>query len=217
MRYKRILSFVSCLLVSACCFGCGTETLSPIDSVKAIYDLYVTRDLEGATRIGIAEDKATEVLASYDEAISETIRSSFSDSGLDVDDQTVEEICEAREQALSRMNAEYELVSEDEDSAVIRLTTTYFDETTLVTDAADKAREEAKSQGFTEKNQEEYLTSITESYTKNLIAEYEAIQPSGDTKEILVPCTIANNIWLPQDMAAFGSDLGLALAGQSSE
>lgn len=193
--------------------GCGRAKPTATDSVKAIYDLYILRDSSGVSKLGMTEEDVSNALASYDSALSETIRSNFSASGLEIDDETVDAICEARKEALARMKAEYTLTSEENDTAVVTLSTTYFDEVTLDTDAAYNAREEADEAGFTD--YDEYLNFIMETYTANLIEGYQNVAPSEDTKEITVNCIIVNNTWLPEDMASFGSELGLTVAGQN--
>ncbi len=213
MKMKKICSIMItlCLAVSLLA-GCGKEKPTAIDSVKAIYDLYILGDSTGAAALGMSDEEIAEATAAYDEALTATIRANFSASGLEIDDETVDAICQARKEALSHMHAEYTLTSEENDTAVVTLSTTYFDEVTLDTDAAYGARDEADAEGFTD--YDEYLSFIMETYTQNLIEGYQNVTPSEDTKDIVVNCIIINNTWLPEDMAAFGSELGLTVAGQ---
>lgn len=192
--------------------GCGKGKPTAADSVKAIYDLYILRDTTGVTALGMSQADITNALNAYDQALAQTIRSNFSTSGLEMDDETIADICKARVKALSKMNAEFKVSSQKDDTAIVTLSTTYFDEVALDTDAAYDAREAADAKNFTD--YDAYLNFIMETYTQNLIAGYENVTPSEDRKEIVVTCTIIDNMWLPEDMATFGNELGLTISGQ---
>lgn len=205
------------LLLAACTVitlfsGCGREKPTAADSVKAIYDLYILRDFSGVFQLGMTEEDVDNALKAYDNALAETIRSNFSASGLEIEDETIEEICQARIDALAKMEATAVVTSEEGARAVVTLTTTYFDEVELDTEAAYTAREAADAAGFSD--YDEYLDFLMEQYTQNLIDGYHAVIPSEDTKDITVDCVIIDNTWLPEDMASFGSQLGAVVAGQ---
>ena len=209
---KKIYAIIFILCLLPILSGCGKAKPTAADSVQAIYDLYIMRKTAGAAKLGMTEEDITNALASYDNALSQTIRSNFSDSGLEISDETMNEICQARRDALARMQAKCTLSSVEDQTALVTLSTTYFDEDTLDKDAAYNAREEADAAGFT--NYDEYLNYIMEAYTRNLIDGYKSVVPSEDTKDISVTCIIVNNTWLPEDMTSFGSQLGAAVSGQ---
>ena len=210
---KKYGSFLLAVcLTAALLSGCGREKPTAADSVKAIYDLYILRDFSGVSKLGMTEEEVDDALNAYDGALAETIRSNFSASGLEIEDETIEEICQARIDALAKMKATAAVTSEEGAQAVVTLSTTYFDEVELDTDAAYAAREAADAAGFTD--YDEYLDFLMENYTQNLIDGYHAVIPSEDTKDITVECTIIDNTWLPEDMASFGSQLGAVVAGQ---
>ena len=210
---KKYGSFLLAVcLTAALLSGCGREKPTAADSVKAIYDLYILRDFSGVSKLGMTEEEVDDALNAYDGALAETIRSNFSASGLEIEDETIEEICQARIDALAKMKATASVTSEEGSQAVVTLSTTYFDEVELDTDAAYAAREAADAAGFTD--YDKYLDFLMENYTQNLIDGYHAVIPSEDTKDITVKCTIIDNTWLPEDMASFGSQLGAVVAGQ---
>lgn len=209
---KKTTSFlISCCLILPILVGCGISKPTAVDSVKAIYELYIQRNTEGVKKLGLTEPEISNALSQYETALSNTIRQNFSASGLEINSETIEAIFQARMDAFSKMTATYTLVSEKNGIAVVLLETTYFDEAALDTNAAYDAREAADELGFTE--YEEYLNFIMETYTNNLIDGYQMVTPSEDTKQISVTCSIVNNTWLPADMAAFGGALGRAVAG----
>lgn len=211
MRKILPLVLAVCLFI-ALLSGCGREKPTAADSVKSIYDLYIRRDYSGVKALGMTEENVNAALAAYDSALSESIRSNFSASGMEIDDDTVEELCQARINALSKMEADFVVTSEEGSQAVVTVSTTYFNESKLDAEAGYAAREEADAAGFSDYSL--YLDFIMEKYTQNLIKGYQAVTPSEDTKDITVTCIIINNTWLPQDMASFGKQLSLAILGQ---
>lgn len=209
---KKIYAIIFILCLLPILSACGRTKPTAADSVQAIYDLYIMRKTTGAAKLGMTEEDIANALTAYDNALSQTIRSNFSDSGLEISDETMDEICQARRDALARMQAKCTLTSVEDQTALVTLSTTYFDEDSLDKDAAYNAREEADAAGFT--NYDEYLNFIMDTYTKNLIEGYKSVVPSEDTKDISVTCIIVNNTWLPEDMTSFGSQLGAAVSGQ---
>ena len=209
---KKIYKIFFTLCLLPLLSGCGIEKPTAVDSVKAIYDLYILRQTAGAEKLGMSEEDISNALNMYDNALAETIRSNFSDSGLEMKNSTMNEICMARRDALARMKATYTLSSEQDGTAVVTLSTTYFDEDILDKDAAYSAREEADAAGLTD--YDAYLNYIMDAYTRNLIDAYKNVSPSEDTRDIPVTCIIVNNTWLPEDMNTFGSQLAAAVSGQ---
>ena len=91
--------------------------------------------------------------------------------------------------------------------------TTCFDESELDTDAFFAAKEEARHNSFA--TTEEQNRFLMDTYTENLIAAYQEVTPSEKTTDISVDCVIQNNTWVPANMSSFGSDLALAITGQT--
>ena len=113
------------------------------------------------------------------------------------------------------MTATCELVSSDEESAVVLLKTTYFNEKKLDKKAANNALDTSQESDSTD--EAEILAIATNAYAKNLIDGYLSVTPSSDYKEVVVNCTFKDNIWLPDDMSAFGKELGIAISGQKTK
>lgn len=209
---KIYTAFLFLCLATLLFVGCNKEKPTAADSVKAIYDLYILGDASGASTLRMSEEDVAEALNTYDEALKSSIRSNYSASGLEIDDETINSICEARKNAFSRMKATFTVTSEGENSAVVTMTTTYFDEIMLDTNAFYEAKEEANNKDFA--NNTEYQNYTMDAYTENLIEAYNDITPSEDTKTIVVNCTIIDNTWLPEDIGAFYEELALRITGQ---
>lgn len=148
----------------------------------------------------------------YDDSLKETIRANFAASGQEIEETTLNKLCDARKEALSKMEASSEITAESEGKATVVIHTTYFDESTLDSDAYYEAREETKKNGFSDL--EEQRAFLMKLYTKNLIKAYQNVTPSKDTTDITVDCVIQNKTWVPANMSSFGSDLAQAITGQ---
>lgn len=192
--------------------GCNGPKKNAADSIKAIYELYILGDTKGITSLGMTEEDINAAKATYDASLKETIRTKFSASGQEIDEQSLDELCEARKTALAQMSATAEVVSESEGKATVVVHTTYFDELTLDEDAFYAARKTAQQSNFP--TTEERQVFLMDTYTQNLIDAYRNVTPSEKTMDITVDCVIQNNTWVPANMSSFGSDLALAITGQ---
>ena len=192
--------------------ACGEPEKNAASSVKAIYDLYILGNTDGIKSLGMSDEDIKSAQTAYDDSVRETIRTNFSASGQEIDAATLDDLCTARKEALSRLKATAEVTSESEGKATVTLHTTYFDEAALDKDAFYQAKNSATSQTS--------LTSIEEQqaflmahYTQNLIDAYKNVTPSTDTNEITVACVIQDNEWVPANMSSFGADLAIAITG----
>ena len=160
----------------------------------------------------MTEEDINAAKETYDASLKETIRANFSASGQEIEEDVLEELCEARKAALAKMSATAEVVSESEGKATVLVHTTYFNEFNLDEDAYYSARETAQQSNFpTTEERQVFLMDI---YSKNLIEAYRNVTPSEKTIDITVDCVIQNNTWVPANMSSFGSDLALAITGQ---
>lgn len=210
---KKFCSFLLFMCFSiAFLSGCTGPQKNAADSIKAIYELYILGDTKGITSLGMTEEDINAAKETYDASLKETIRANFSASGQEIEEDVLEELCEARKAALAKMSATAEVVSESEGKATVVVHTTYFNEFNLDEDAYYSARETAQQSNFpTTEERQVFLMDI---YSKNLIEAYRNVTPSEKTIDITVDCVIQNNTWVPANMSSFGSDLALAITGQ---
>ena len=195
--------------------GCSKSSLTPDESVKALYDLYILEKTEGVQALGMSKEDITKVLTSYNQALTDSLTANITSAGLAIEDAKITEIVNARKTALKNMTATCELVSSDEETAVVILKTTYFNEKELDEKAANDALVVCQE---TDSDDEAAMLSIAASaYADNLIQGYLDVIPSSDYREIVINCTLKDNVWLPDDMSAFGKNLGIAISGQPTE
>lgn len=191
--------------------GCNKPNTNAADSIKAIYDLYILGDTRAISSLGMTDEDIASAQKTYDDSLREMIRANFSDSGQEIDDDTLDELCAARKEALAEMSASAEVTEETDGTATVVVHTTYFKESALDADAFYDAREEALRLAFTDPTEQQVF--LMNAYTRNLIAAYRNVTPSTDTTDITVECVIQNKTWVPANMSSFGSDLALAITG----
>lgn len=192
--------------------ACNEPRTNAADSIKAIYDLYILGDTQGITSLGMTDEDINNARQIYDDSLKETIRANFAASGQEIEETTLNKLCDVRKEALAKMKASSEITEQSEGKATVVIHTTYFDEATLDSDAYYEAREETKEHGF--RDIEEQRAFLMKEYTKNLIKAYENVTPSENTTDITVDCVIQNKTWVPANMSSFGSDLAQAITGQ---
>lgn len=208
--FSILLSICLCITLLT---GCNEPKTDAAGSVKAIYDLYILGDTKGISSLGMTKEDITAARQTYDDSLKETIRANFSASGQEIEESVLDELCAARKEALSKMEASAEIVSESEGKATVVIHTTYFDESDLDADAFYAAKETAQQNSFS--SAEEQQVFLMDTYTRNLITAYQTVTPSEDTTDITVDCVIQNNTWVPANMSSFGSDLAAAITGQN--
>lgn len=210
---KKTYSVLFCFFLCIALTGCNEPESTAATSVKAIYDLYILGETKGIESLGMTDTEIASVQTAYDESLKEIIRQNFSDSGQEIDEDVLNELCEARKEALAKMTATAEVTSESDGRATVVIHTTYFDEDSLDADAYYAARELTQETSF--ETPEEQQIFLMDNYTQNLITAYRNVKPSKDTTDITVDCVIQNNTWVPANMSSFGADLSQAVTGKN--
>lgn len=206
--------FFSLLLCSTFLTACGEPEVTAASSVKAIYDFYILGDTEGISSLGMSDEYIRSAQTAYNRSVKESIRANFSASGQEITDTALDTLCDARKEAFSKLSATAEVTAESEGKATVVLHTTYFDEAALDKEAFQSMQNDVflLSESIDDEIQPEELMEI---YTEYLIESYKNVKPSKDTTDVTVECVIQNEEWVPASMSSFGSDLSLAITGQS--
>ncbi len=210
---RKILPALFCICL--CCAilgGCKGPRIDAASSVKAIYDLYILGDKSGILSLGMTEEDIAAAQRAYDDSLKEAIRTNFSASGQEIEENVLDELCAARKKALAHMEATFETIEESDGKATVVLHTTFFDEPALDEEAYYNAKEAAQQGHFDTLEQQQAF--LMDRYTQNLMEAYGDVVPSKETHEIQVECVIHNKIWVPANMSSFGGDLASAIAGQ---
>lgn len=199
---KSLLLSLVLIVISIMVIGCSSKPKVAADeTAKILFDFYIKGDQESLEKIKLSKEQIEEIAKIQKDETMKTIKNNFAVAGLKVSDAQVNEIYTARASALKKLSAETEIVSENDESADVKLKTTYINEIALDEKAATNAIQEVEKLNIT--NQEEILNKLTEVYIKNLINEYKNVQPSSDLKEQTFKFEIKEKTWLPQDIETF--------------
>ncbi|MBU5483442.1 DUF5105 domain-containing protein [Clostridium sp. MSJ-11] len=199
---KSLLLSLVLIVISIMVIGCSSKPKVAADeTAKILFDFYIKGDQEALAKIKLPKEQIEEISKIQKDETMKTIKNNFAVAGLKVSDAQVNEIYTARASALKKLSAETEIVSENDESADVKLKTTYINEIALDEKAATNAIQEVEKLNIT--NQEEILNKLTEVYIKNLINEYKNVQPSSDLKEQTFKFEIKEKTWLPQDIETF--------------
>lgn len=213
MNLRKVVAFMMslCMLIGVLT-GCGGPKVDAAGSCKAIYALYILQDSKGVLDMGMEQSDADTALKAYDDTMASSIKNLFVSNGLTVDDETVNEIVAAREEALSRLTCTTEITSSDKKTATVLLKTNYIDETGIATKASEDAIAQLEKEKETDTNKR--IELISGFFAQNLIDGYKNSTPVDDQKELTIECSVTGNIWMPDNMTNFGTKLGQAVSGQ---
>ena len=202
---KHLSIFLLLCIISIFLTACSTEQNNAAEAVLSIYNLYIKEETSDVLKLGITEELALYTLSNHNDSLIQNLQDTINSAGLTVEDATIEEIIVARKSALKTMLATCEITSVKDKTATVKLKTSYFDEATLTKQATEDAIKKAKASDAS--SEETLLELATKYYTQNLIDSYLAVTPSDEMKELEVNCVLSRNIWVPKDMASFGTEL----------
>lgn len=185
---------------------------TPEKAAKDYYRFYVR--LEGAFMLDRGMDQA-DIDATIDatkKACKEELIGAFKDEGIPYDEEQLDGVIDVLLESYSRLTYDTEVISSDNDSALVKIKTTYFDYQKLIDKVQDETIAELKNTAKTEEEVKANFASVYLKYTKKEISE---MRPSVDKNEQtykFVKKTIYVNkkqkeVWVPEDLLQFQEDI----------
>ncbi|MCY6960282.1 DUF5105 domain-containing protein [Clostridium brassicae] len=207
-KVKKSLVVLMCLLfIPVMLLGCSNKPkVSAEETAKILFNFYIKGDESGLSKISMPEDKVKELSEFHKKTIKNGIKNEFLKEGLTLKDDQLEQIYNARIDALKKVTVTTEKISEDDKEAEVKIKSTYFNEGKLNEDAAKAAIEEVKKLKLT--NQKEALDKLLDAYVKKAKEAYKNVKPSTDTKEKTFKFNIVEKVWMPKDMNKFATEIG---------
>lgn len=210
---KVLLVMMSTLLVLMLAVGCTSKPKADAaESAKILYDLYIKGDIKDASKLGMKEDEAKEALDVMKKTFVTTFSTNLKATGLIIAEEQIVQIVEARIEGIKILDGTTEIVSENKDSAEVKLSTTYFNELDLQDKVAEAVLAEVEAAGLTD--EQEILDKMTELFVNKLIEAYKNIEPSADQKSDTFKFIKQKNVWVAEDMSNFGMRIGQITNGQ---
>ncbi|WMJ80716.1 DUF5105 domain-containing protein [Clostridium sp. MB40-C1] len=213
-KVKKSLVILMCLLfIPVILIGCSNKPkVSADETAKILFNFYVKGDKSDLSKISMPKDRIEELSKFQKDTIIKEIRNGFLKEGLTLKNDQLEQIYKARLEALKKVTATTEKISENDKEAEVKVKATYFDESKVSEKAMTDAVKEVEKLKLT--NRQEIISKILDIYVKNLKVEYQNVKPSTDVKEGTYKFIIKEKVWVPQDVKKFASEIGSFNAGK---
>lgn len=187
--FTLILSLSSCM---------GTVSLEK--SAKLLAQYYVKHDESALRKLGASSETAKEGIETEKAERKKEIQSSFARSGVEASDEQLEKIYEAQMEALKKVTITTDIVSEEEDTAEVKISMNYID----VESIDEKAAEEAfKGIEEGQSNSDKLKKECLEKYVDNLVKGLEEAKPSTEKNEAIFTFEKGAMSWVPEEMELF--------------
>lgn len=187
--FTLILSLSSCM---------GTVSLEK--SAKLLAQYYVKHDESALRKLGASSETAKEGIETEKAERKKEIQSSFARSGVEASDEQLEKIYEAQMEALKKVTITTDIVSEEKDTADVKISMNYIDVESIDEKAAEEAfKDIEEGQSNSDKLKKECL----EKYVDNLVKGLEEAKPSTEKNEAIFTFEKGAMSWVPEEMELF--------------
>ena len=187
--FTLILSLSSCM---------GTVSLEK--SAKLLAQYYVKHDESALRKLGASSETAKEGIETEKAERKKEIQSSFARSGVEASDEQLEKIYKAQMEALKKVTITTDIVSEEEDTAEVKISMNYIDVESIDEKAAEEAfKDIEEGQSNSDKLKKECL----EKYVDNLVKGLEEAKPSTEKNEAIFTFEKGAMSWVPEEMELF--------------
>jgi membrane-bound lytic murein transglycosylase len=223
-RLKKIIAIfsMSVLTTGLILTGCGQKIDPPEVTAEAFYNLYVLGDASKIENMGVEKSEYENTIEAERTAIKTATRTNFSKGGFTVSEDQLNRIADAQLASLKKLTPKIETSSTTDDTATVKIATTYVDIKSADTKAANDAQSEVIAMQLT--SETEARKKFLDIYVNKIVENMNALQPSADTKEQTFTFKKqkfdvsgkAKDVWVPSDMTAFGTSIGKMITGQNA-
>lgn len=213
-KAKSLVVAMLLVVMTVSLTGCFFNRVQGDKTVKVLYDLYILQEDASAKDIGLKDSEIEKIKTTFHDTLKTTLKQQFASAQLTVSDKDLESVIAARAALTKKLKLTAEITEKDSKKQVVKVSTTYFDETSIATTASEAALKTVQKQKLT--SQKEVLNAYASEYCKELVKGYEAYKVTDEKKEFTVSCTLNKlnkNTWMPTDMEGFGKSLGTAISG----
>ena len=187
--FTLILSLTSCM---------GTVSLEK--SAKLLAEYYVKHDQAALRKLGASSETAKEGIETEKAERKKDIQSSFARSGVEATDEQLEKIYEAQMEAIKKVTITTEVVSQDGDSAEVKISMNYIDAEAIDEAAAEEAFKDIKDG---EKNSDKLKKECLEKYVNSIVKGLKEAKPSTEKNEAIFTFEKGAMFWMPEEMELF--------------
>lgn len=226
---KKMMAVIAAMtLLCMTLAGCGEQLVPADQTVGALFELAAKsnaapmKDLLGFA----SEDDVRSAFfeEGADTELVEDLEAELTSAGVEMSAEEIQELTDSMMAMLAKISYTTEIVSEDKETTVVKLTVTGYSAdamTEIMMDAAD-----AMVASLTEEDQlaiangdTEVFSAYMQQYLTDFMNGLAALEPTADPVEISVTCEkliveVSGKekiAWLPSDMDAFSSDIEAAM------
>ncbi|PRR84058.1 hypothetical protein [Clostridium vincentii] len=221
-KSKKLITVLMTAILGSALFltGCAGKPAAADVTVKAFYNLYILGDSTDIEKIALTKEEVAEKFEEVKTLTQSEIKANFAAGGLSISDDQLDAIYNSEMEALKKLTVTTEIVSEDDEKATVKLTTTYFDITAIDIKAATETSDEVSAMQLT--SQSELDNKIVEIYSNKLVEGFKSAEPSTETKEEYFECVKTTysvngknkDIYTPEDMEKFTTDINMMVTNQ---
>lgn len=187
--FTLILSLSSCM---------GTVSLEK--SAKLLAEYYVKHDESALRKLGASSETAKEGIETEKAERKKDIQSSFARAGVEASDEQLEKIYKAQMEAIKKVTITTDTVSEEGDTAEIKISMNYIDVEAIDEAAAEEAFKDIEEG---QKSSDELKKECLEKYVDNIVKGLEEAKPSTEKNEAIFTFEKGAMSWIPEEMELF--------------
>ncbi|MBN7573146.1 DUF5105 domain-containing protein [Clostridium sp. 2-1] len=169
------------------------ESISPKESAEVLWNLVIKEDSSGMEKLGYSKAFGERIIKNINKNDFKTFKKESGQSGISLSDDQLQGMITALRSAISKNSVNFEEVSKTDNSAQVKVSSTFIDRDQISKDAVNITTSQALSNGIRDKQK------LTEAYVANLIDSINKGQISSTTAENTFSFTKVGNIWLPSD------------------
>ncbi|NRV85561.1 hypothetical protein [Clostridium beijerinckii] len=169
------------------------ESISPKESAEVLWNLVIKEDSSGMEKLGYSKAFGERIIKNINKNDFKTFKKESGQSGISLSDDQLQGMITALRSAISKNSVNFEEVSKTDNSAQVKVSSTFIDRDQISKDAVNITTSQALSNGIRDKQK------LTEAYVANLIDSINKGQISSTTTENTFSFTKVGNIWLPSD------------------
>lgn len=199
------------------------EELAPEQCVGAYYDYIIKGDSTALKNIGIESNDVKNISDRREDAKIE-LQEQFNGTGISFTNEQVDRMVNAEIKVLMKLKNSFEVEEKDDETAIIKVSSTYIDIAKISQLAAASTIAELKGKNI--QSEEELYSILPENFISNLEKRLDAAVPSKEMKDIQVEFkkTIVNmdnenfNVWKCENETDFSATLlNLVITNQTEK
>lgn len=202
----EIVLFLILLITSGAILVKREKPFTPEETVKAYYEIFVHENLKYKDPLCLTDVTATEILERVIELDKATIRGQFEEVGIEIDDERITNVVDARRRAFKKLEGKAELFAIDGDVAQIKLTSTYFKDEEIYAQVDKEVGLVLHKLGENATKEERMAAFVNTSLTA-LVKYYDQAKVQVKPRAITVEFHKNGHYWIPKDVEHIGDDI----------